>query len=237
MKFTDILTWIIIVIFVYLIYLWFFGSSDKSKLSTMHDATTKLVIDPNTIPTSTTSNFSFSICIYVDDWNYNFSKEKPIFTRTVGKDTVCPKVEFDAFQNNITISLAVYDTTGSSGSKFITETVTIENVPLQKWTNLLLTVNGRALDIYLDGKLVSTKILHNSPSNEKTKSIVLTPNGGFSGSTANFVYYNKSINPREAYNIYKEGCGSTSWLGDIFNRYKLKLSFLKDNQIVNSFTV
>ena len=101
MRFTDILTWIIILIFVYLIYLWFFGGDDTSKLSALHDATQKKVIDPNTIPTSTTSNFSFSICIYVDDWNYHFSKIKPIFTRTVGKSTVCPKVEFDQFQNNI----------------------------------------------------------------------------------------------------------------------------------------
>ena len=80
----------------------------------------------------------------------------------------------------------------------------------------------------IDGKLINTKILTNSPNIGSTHSLTLTPRGGFSGSITNFSYYTTSLNPREAYNKYKEGCGSTSWLGGLFNRYRLKLAFLKD---------
>ena len=93
------------------------------------------------------------------------------------------------------------------------------------------------MDVYLDGKLVNTKILENVPNMNNTQSLSLTPRGGFSGSTANFLYHSKSLNPREAYNLYKEGCGSSSWLGGLFNRYRLKLAFLRDNQELNSFEI
>ena len=74
----------------------------------------------------------------------------------------------------------------------------IENVPLQKWTSLIISVAGRAMDVYLDGKLINTKILTNSPNIGSTTSLTLTPRGGFSGSITNFSYYTTSLNPREA---------------------------------------
>ena len=81
MNFTDILTWVILLIFVYLIYLWFFGGNSSSTLSRLHDATQSLSINPSEIPATPTSNFSFSICYYLDDWNYKFGEPKVIFDR------------------------------------------------------------------------------------------------------------------------------------------------------------
>ena len=37
-----------------------------------------------------------------------------------------------------------------------------------------------------------------------------------------------SSNPQEAYNIYQRGYGS-AWYNALFNKYKLKVSLLKDN--------
>ena len=94
------------------------------------------------------------------------------------------------------------------------------------------------MDVYLDGKLVNTLILTHPPKMNTTHSLTLTPDGGFSGSTANFLYHSTIyLILVRTYNIYKEGCGSTSWLGSIFNRYRLKLAFLKDNQEINSFEI
>jgi hypothetical protein len=255
MNFTDILTWVILLIFVYLIYLWFFAGDGTTTLSRLHDATQPLSISPTNIPSNPTSNFTFSICYYVDDWNYRFGDKKVIFERLNGENCkskslasepcAAPRIEFDPTVNDIVISLATFqnpdsatsDSTNSAVSPSMTETLRIENVPLQKWTSLIMTVHKRAMDVYLDGKLVKTKILDNVPNMNNTTSLTLTPGGGFSGSTANFLYHPVSLNPREAYNLYKEGCGSTSWLGSVFDRYRLKLSFLKDNQVVNSFQI
>ena len=57
-----------------------------------------------------------------------------------------------------------------------------------------------------------------------------------SGETSKFRYIARSINPREAYEIYREGPGG-NWLTDLLSQYKLKFSFLKNNEEVNSFEI
>ena len=70
----------------------------------------------------------------------------------------------------------------------------------------------------------------------------LTPNGGFDGETSKFRYYSRTINPREAYEIYREGPGS-NWLSDLLNQYKLnylsqkimkKLTVSQSNYLINN---
>ena len=70
----------------------------------------------------------------------------------------------------------------------------------------------------------------------KNAPVFLCPDGGFSGETSKFRYIARTISPREAYEIYREGPGG-NWLSDLLNQYKLKLSFLKDNEEINSFEI
>jgi len=108
-------------------------------------------------------------------------------------------------------------------------TCIIRNVPLQKWVNLIVSLNGRTLDVYIDGKLVRTCILPGVPRINQNSDLQITPNGGFSGWTSNVQYFAHPLNPQEAYNIYVDGPGSTSLMG-LFEKYKLKISYLVDNQ-------
>ena len=84
--------------------------------------------------------------------------------------------------------------------------------------------------------MVNTHTLPGVPLTSQAANITLTPNGGFDGETAKFRYYSRTISPREAYEIYREGPGS-NWLSDLLNQYKIKLSFLKDNEEINSFSI
>ena len=43
------------------------------------------------------------------------------------------------------------------------------------------------------------------------------------------------IRKKEANQIYKEGYSGGNWLSDLFNKYKLKIAFLEDNEEINSF--
>jgi len=233
----KIIAAIVGVVLVYFIFTWFFSDSTRTVLTRLHNATIEQTIMAENLPTSISSHFTFSICFYVDDWNYNFGKDKEIFTRLDENKQPCPSVIFDKYENNINITLATYPKgEGADPNKPTPESLLLENVPLQRWTSLIITVNGRAVDIYMDGKLVKTKILQNVPKATRSN-IYLTAGGGFSGSTANFLYINRSLNPREVYDIYKEGCGGQAWFTDLFNRYRIKLAFLKDNVEVNTFMI
>ena len=70
----------------------------------------------------------------------------------------------------------------------------------------------------------------------KNAPVYVTPDGGFSGETSKFRYLARVISPREAYEIYREGPGG-NWLSDLLNQYKLKISFLKGSEEINSFQI
>ena len=104
----------------------------------------------------------------------------------------------------------------------------ISNVPIQKWTHILFTTNNKTLDTYLDGKLVRTCVLSGVPKMDKKAPLFLTPGKegakGFSGYTSKLRYYSRTLNPREVYDVYKEGY-SDNPLGNLLGKYKMKVAW------------
>ena len=100
---------------------------------------------------------------------------------------------------------------------------------------IIVSVENRALDVYLDGKLVKTCIMPGIPQ-VSSSNILLTPNGGFSGFTNLFQYYSYPINPKKAYDIFKSGLKSNIPRLSLGN-YGFKLSFTKDNNEVKSLEI
>ena len=226
---TNIIIGVVICVLIYLLYLFLTRSSGASTLSYLHPGN-----EEDTIPSSSlskdsgTSNWSYSIWFAVDDWNYRIDEPKIIFTRMDTKGNVGPEVSLGSIQNSINVAVSTY-----LGTK---KTCTLNNVPLQKWTNLIVALNNRALDLYLDGKLVRTCILDGVPKLSSSASLYLTPGGGFSGSTSNFRQFSYALNPRQAYEIYREGYGG-SGLGNFFNKYRIKLAFMEDGSEVGSLEI
>ena len=69
--------------------------------------------------------------------------------------------------------------------------VIVENINMQKWVNVLVTVNNRTLDVYLNGKLVQTKAFNNIIDTAAFNhgGITVTPQGGFGGFVSKVQYY------------------------------------------------
>lgn len=125
---------------------------------------------------------------------------------------------------------------GSGGSNNSAYNCKINNFPLQRWVNLVVSLNNRTLDLYLNGKLVRTCLLPATAVIDANASVALTPSGGFKGWTSNIQYFSKSLNPNEAFNIYSTGprCGGRL---SLFDRYKLKLTYLVNNEDSGSITI
>ena len=106
----------------------------------------------------------------------------------------------------------------------------------------MVSTNNRAVDTYIDGKLVKTTVLDNPPytTDQMNADIRVCPKsgekGGFEGEISKFRYIARTVNPREAYEIYREGPGG-NWLTSAVNAYKLKLAFMKDEEEVSSFSL
>jgi hypothetical protein len=164
------------------------------------------------------------------------------FMLTIGLDQdghPSPSIVLGAIENNITVSVACYpqnQTTGTTSNTSIVHKCEVQNFPLQKWVNLIISLYGRTLDIYIDGKLFRTCVLPGVAKVATNTAIHVTPSGGFDGFTSNFQYWADSTNPQQAYNIYKSGYGG-SVLGNLFNKYRIRIEFLEDNQVEGSFEI
>lgn len=224
---------IIFIIMAIIVFYYIYKSlTGKSSVSSLSSGKIRQVIDPKDLANSSgSSNYTYSIWMYVDDWNYRYGEPKVVFGRTdnnqLGEANPSPSVSLGAMQNNLIISLATYPTKQSTTATI--HNCEIKNVPLQKWTNLLISLYGRSLDVYLDGKLVRTCVLPGVAKVNTRAPVEITPNGGFAGYTAKFMYFDGPTNPQEAWNIYKSGFAGTLGLGNILEKYKIKVAFLDNN--------
>ena len=235
MDYKKLILGVLIVIVLYIIYRYVFKDNTSADLAYDTNAKNQSVIKASQIPGNPAAvDFTFSIWIYVDSWQYKYGKDKTIFRRSNKQGDLSPSVNLAAATNDLNITLVTFpQTSGSTGN---TETWKIHNIPLQKWTNIIVATNNRAVDTYIDGKLVNTHVLKGVPKMDKEAPIYLTPDGGFSGNTAKFRYFSRTLSPREAYQIYKDGPGG-NMLTDLLNKYKLKVQFLKDNEEINGFEI
>jgi hypothetical protein len=111
----------------------------------------------------------------------------------------------------------------------------VSNVPIQKWVNLVVSVYGRSMDVYIDGKLVRTCLLPGVASVNNNSNIYVTPNGGFDGWTSKIQYYPNSINPQEAWNIYSQGY--SSGLSNLFGSYQIQVALVENGTTQSSVTI
>ena len=241
--FKNILLGVIIVLILYLVYIYVFQDSTSSNLYSGGNAKKQVIIPASKLPGNKASvDFSFSIWIYVNSWQYRYGTVKTIFRRNgMRSGSFAPSLALAASTNDLEIRLDSFNTDGNSEVE-TNNTWTVHDIPIQKWCNIIIATNNRAVDTYIDGKLVNTHVLNNVPKMNKSAPVVISPtesqgdNGGFEGEISKFRYIARTVSPREAYEIYRDGPG-TNWLSDFLGQYKLKMSFLKNNEELNSFEI
>jgi hypothetical protein len=246
---------ITIVVIVLIFMLLKYALSDPYTLQSLQSGQTSSTIDATSLATNgsntPSSNFAYSIWFYVDDWNYRYGEPKVIFGRmgapsSSGSGSIpgvngldpCPAVVLGAVENNISVSLGCYPGADqeptTTGGTTVVHTCTVANVPIQRWVNLIISVYGRTMDIYIDGKLVRTCLLPGVASVNNNANVYVTPAGGFDGWTSKFQYYPDSLNPQQAWNIYSQGY--SSWMS-MFNSYQVQISLVENGTTQSSITI
>jgi len=247
-------TIILIVIIIILLY-WLISSYivNKNVLTSLANATVQQTIDASSLASSNSpgnSNYAYSIWFYINNWNVRYGQAKIIFGRMLETTSTpnpetgisgkfpAPLVVLGAISNDIDVSLTLYssgvDTTGTD--KYVEHNCRVSNIPIQQWVNFTMSVYGRTLDIYINGKLVRTCVLPGTAAVETTNNLYVTPLGGFDGSTSKLAFYPYALNPEQAWNIYDKGYG-TGVLPNIFGAYQLNISILQNGEKEASLTI
>jgi hypothetical protein len=234
-----------IVLFIFFILILRYIFTNPYTLLSLQNAKTINIIKANSLVTNDTNvastNFTYSIWAYINDFNYKYGSPKIIFGRmhAPSKDgegsllningvDPCPVVSITPVENNINIYLSCFSNHSSSSNQSIVHNCILHNIPIQKWFHFSMCVYDRTMDVYLDGKLVKTCLLPGVPNINNNADVLVTPNGGFDGWTSKFQYYPKSLNPQEVYNLYVQGYGGGNVFSNLFSSYQLQVSLVEN---------
>ncbi len=242
MEIKSILLGVIVIIILVVLYFWIFSDNEQHNLVTLKDATIKEAIKKTAIPNP--SEFSFSFWTFINNYNYNYGNKKYILYR--GDGTAAAGQRFAVYLDEYKSDLVVEITeTGAPGAEKARK-CKVENIPLQRYSHILISYRARVLDIFIDGKLTKSCTLNGNFKSDDSGGLLICPSEnqvdsakqikkeGFKGFLASLRFFTRAVQPREAYAIYKEGYSGGNWLSDMFNKYKLKIAFMEDQRELSS---
>lgn len=213
----------------------FLGPDDSPKLiKGMVDASMPLTIpqdpqDSGAITIARSANatdgieFTWSCWIYIKDLNTeNNSSYKCVFYK--GNDYSANPDRDNAnglnFPNNApglyiapnTNDLVVFMNT----FRVINEQVTIKDVPIGKWINVIIRSQNTTLDVYINGTIAKSLQLHGVPK-QNYGNVFVAANGGFSGYISNLWYYNYALGTAAINTLVEKGPDTTMTGSDSIN--------------------
>jgi len=220
---TTIVLIIIVIVLLYLLYVYFVKQSAVITKS----ASLKMGNNPpiNTINSGQSTQYAYGIWIYVNTWDT--MSNKTIFSRTNNI-----QLYLDANKPNLYCDITCFN-----GGKLSTQTILItDNFPVQKWVYVIVSSDTMIIDCYLDGKMVNSTKLTNSPNVPGLPNVAPIVLGqGWDAYVAGFQNWNGPIGPQQAWDSYLSGNGNV--ISSFFSRYTLNFAINKDNVQQSSYTV
>jgi hypothetical protein len=97
----------------------------------------------------------------------------------------------------------------------------VKSLDLQRWIHIVVTMNNRSVDTYIDGKLARSCVLPTFFKVENIANLEATvlAHGGFGGKVANFNLYSLALPPDEIYHKYMAGPNAPSSLSEYLKSF------------------
>lgn len=154
--------------------------------------------------------FSWSLWMYINDvsttprYSNVFNKGNATY-RDDGIASVNngPGLYIDNETNDLVIVMNTVDVNNYE------EIIVIKDIPLRKWFHCVIRIENTALDVYINGAIVSRAILQDVPK-QNYQNINICKNGGFNGNIADLQYFDKAISIFQINNIVSWGRNTSS---------------------------
>lgn len=210
-----ILVFVVVLQFSISILAWFFGPNSSPKIiNGMVDAKQTIIIpqDPTAAdakPINRSVNgpdgieFTWSVWVFIDDTPSSMYRH--VFSK--GNANIVPETGLN-FPNN---APGLYIMPNTNALKVIMNTyndineeVVINDIPLNKWVNVIIRCKNTTLDIYINGTITKSMELSGVPK-QNYGDVNIALNGGFSGYISNLWYYDYALGTAAIYNLVKNG--------------------------------
>jgi hypothetical protein len=86
----------------------------------------------------------------------------------------------------------------------INEEITIPDIPINKWVNVIIRCQNTTLDVYVNGTIVRSLQLEGVPK-QNYGDVYVAMNGGFNGYISNLWYYNYALGTNKIQKIVSSG--------------------------------
>lgn len=248
---TSILVLVIGVVLLYYTYIFFFenqGLDSKSILTTAIPANPATSPKPYEIPpVYEGGEYSITFWTYITAFKDQVGKSKHILelapNTTTGTPTSTLVVGLGPYNNKLMVRVNtgatstekltqanvknMFQPTQVASGQLLNDTMPVCDLPevdLQRWVCFGVVMNGRTIDVYMDGKLARSCVLPSFYTVDANGvSLKLLQYGGYDGFLSNVSAYSAALNPDQMYKIYMNGPADTAaggilgWLKSIFN--------------------
>jgi hypothetical protein len=195
---------------------------------------------------------TISLWFYINSYEYNSGKPKRMFTiidskvpdRALAVGLLYPNepkmmIRFATKQNK-GIDYTNLDTLtnfvkGNNSGAMFSNTIEspqcdLDSIDLQRWINLTISVNGKMVDVYLDGKLIRSCVLPDivMASNDGVQKISFGGPDGFAGFYGKVLFSDRALTPDRIYSTYQAGPYSgidSGFLGFLGQKLGIKLVY------------
>jgi hypothetical protein len=156
--------------------------------------------------------FSWSVWIFIDNLQYQSGQYRHIFhkgnngleSNGLNFPNNAPGLYIAPNTNALVVMMNTF--------KSINEEVTIPDIPLNKWVNVIIRVKNSTMDVYINGTITRSIRLAGVPK-QNYGNVYVGMNGGFSGYISNLWYYNYALGASAIQNIVSIG-PNTKMIGD-----------------------
>ena len=91
----------------------------------------------------------------------------------------------------------------------INEEIVVQDIPLNKWVNVVIRCVNTKLDVYINGSIAKSHMLHGVPK-QNYGDIFVGINGGFQGNLSNLWYYNYALGTYAIQQLASSGADTTA---------------------------
>jgi len=231
MNYLLVLLGILLIVIVYILYIKVLGNTSVLSKNT-YLKTSVPPVDLKTLSTPGSSRFAYSFWVYVNE----LTSDTPIFTvyKEAADAVGIFKVQLDASEISLKVKIANTNSTitGTEGTNLVTVTI-MNNFPLQKWVCVVVSLDNSQLDLYVDGKIVNSRVLAITPALPVgTGANIKFGTGDMYISTLN--RQTSPMDPQTAWTNYMSG---NAGFANMFSTYGLDVNFNQDNVLAQKFTI
>jgi hypothetical protein len=209
---------------------------------------------PNKIPANmkikTGGEYTVSFWMYISSWNDRAGSLKGVLEINDTKDTAYSLLTTALYPNEAKLMIRVHtedDTASSMNNKATFKSAAqgtgiadlfnasldlpacdIQGIDLQRWINITISVNGRIVDVYYDGKLARSVVLAKLPTapTEGVQSFTTGMFAGYGGKISGIQYFPYPLTPDRIYAIYQAGPrGSAGFIGYLADKLGIRMTY------------